>query len=91
MSAGLVVATLAKRYAFGEITADEFLELGQSACAESAIVAVSAAIGQALIPVPVLGAVIGSFAGRMIMNFGKQYLGKESEKLKKRLESYYNQ
>lgn len=91
VSAGFVVAALGKRYASGEITANEFLELGQIACAESAIVAVSAAIGQTLIPIPVLGAVIGSFAGRMVMSFGKQYLGKESEKLKKRLEIYYNQ
>jgi hypothetical protein len=91
VSAGFAVATLGKRYASGEITAAEFLELGQLACAESAIVGISAAIGQTLIPMPVLGAVVGTIAGRMVLNFGKQYLGKESEKLQKRLEDHYNQ
>lgn len=91
VSAGFAVAALGKRYVDGQITTDEFLELGQIACAESAIVGISAAIGQTLIPIPVLGALIGTIAGRMVMNFGKQYLGKESEKLKKRLEDYYSQ
>jgi len=91
VSAGFAVANLGKRYASGEITVDEFLELGQIACAESAIVGISAAIGQTLIPVPVLGAVVGTIAGRMVINFGKQYLGKESEKLQRRLEIYYDQ
>jgi hypothetical protein len=91
VSAGFAVATLGKRYISGEITIAEFLELGQLACAESAIVGISAAIGQTLISVPVLGAVIGTIAGRMVMSFSKQYLGKETENLHKRLDVYYNQ
>lgn len=91
VSAGFAVATLGQRYASGEITASDFLELGQLACAESAIVGISAAIGQTIIPLPVLGAVIGTIAGRMVVDFGKQYLGQESEKLQKQLETYYNQ
>lgn len=91
VSAGFAVATLGKRYISGEITIAEFLELGQLACAESAIVGISAAIGQTFIPVPVLGAVIGTIAGRMVMSFGKQYLGKAAENLHKRLDVYYNQ
>lgn len=91
VSAGFAVATLGKRYASGEITLDEFLELGQIACAESAIVGIGAAIGQSVIPVPVLGAVVGTIAGRMVINFGKQYLGKESDKLQRRLKTYSDQ
>jgi gas vesicle protein len=91
ISAGFAVVAIGKRYADGDITLDEFLELGQIACAESAIVALSAAIGQAVIPVPVLGALVGTIAGRMIMSFGKPYLGEAAEKLQKRLAAYYNQ
>lgn len=89
--AGFAVAAIGKRYAAGEITIGEFLELGQLACVESAIVGMSAAIGQTLIPVPVLGAVVGTIAGRMVMKFGRSYLGKESETLQRQLETYYNQ
>lgn len=91
VSAGYAVASLAKRYADGDITTDEFLELGQLVCAESAIVGISAAIGQAVIPIPVLGAVIGTIASRMVLKFGKEYLGKNSEKLKQRLDTYYDE
>ncbi len=91
VSAGLAVATLGQRYVSGEIAIAEFLELGQLACAESAIVGLSAAIGQALIPVPVLGAVIGTIAGRMVMSFGKQYLGKEAKSLHQQLDRSYHQ
>ena len=91
VSAGFAVAALGKRYANGDLSLDEFLELGQIACAESAIVGLSAAIGQTLIPIPALGALIGTIAGRMVMEFGKQYLGNESKKLQQQLEIYYNQ
>ena len=37
-------------------------------CAESSIVGLATAAGQMLIPVPVLGAVIGSLAGQMMVN-----------------------
>jgi hypothetical protein len=91
VGAGYAIASLGQRYRMGEITPDEFLELGQLACAESAIVGISTAIGQTVIPIPVLGAIIGSIAGRMVVDFGKQYLGKETEKLKQKLETDYNQ
>lgn len=90
VSANFAIANLGKQYVKGEITADEFLELGQIVCAESALVAISTAVGQTLIPIPVVGAVVGSIAGRMVIDFGKKYLGEESEKLKQRLTEYYN-
>lgn len=91
VGAGFAIASLSKRYAAGEITMDEFLDLGMITCAEAAIVGLGAAIGQALIPMPIIGAVIGTIASRMVFSLGKQQLHKESEKLKKRLEAYYSQ
>lgn len=52
----------------GKIDKDEFIELGMVVCSESAIVGFATAAGQAAIPVPVLGAVIGSIAGSMLAN-----------------------
>lgn len=91
VSAGFAVSSLGSRYISGEITVDEFIELGLIACAESSIVALSVAIGQTVIPIPILGALVGTIAGRMVMNFGKQYLGKEAKNLQKRLKSYYDE
>lgn len=90
LSAGYSVASLAKRYARGEIGLDEFFELGQIACAESAMVAAGAALGQALIPIPIVGAVIGTIASRMVIGFGKKYLAGKVAKLEKWLDGYYN-
>lgn len=47
----------------GEIDLDEFTDLGLIVCAESAIVGAMTIAGQTLIPVPVLGALIGSISG----------------------------
>lgn len=88
VSAGYSVASLANRYSKGEIDLDEFFDLGQLACAESAMVAIGAAIGQAVIPMPVMGAVIGTIASRMVLNFGKQYLSGKAAQLEAWLNDY---
>lgn len=47
-------------YKKGLITSCEYAEAAESLCVEAGASAVGAAIGQALIPVPVIGAVVGS-------------------------------
>ncbi|MCF2151034.1 hypothetical protein IQ276_032345 [Desmonostoc muscorum LEGE 12446] len=88
VSAGMEVASLVKSLNRGEISSEEFVELSLFACADSAIVATGAAIGQALIPIPVVGAVIGSIAGRIVSDFCKDLLG-ENTKLCKQVEQHY--
>lgn len=88
VSASLEVTSLVKSWNRGEISSEEFVELSLFACADSAIVATGAAIGQALIPVPVIGAVIGSIAGRIVFDFCKNLLG-ENTKLCKQVEQHY--
>ncbi|MGD1903027.1 MAG: hypothetical protein ACFB9N_12410 [Geitlerinemataceae cyanobacterium] len=90
LSAGYSVASLVRRYRQGEIDMNEFFELGRLACAESAMVAIGAAAGQALIPIPVLGTVIGTIASRMVMHFSKQYLGDRVPDLQRELDDYYD-
>ncbi|MBD2426031.1 hypothetical protein [Phormidium sp. FACHB-1136] len=89
VSAGYSVASLAQRYTTGEIGFDEFLSLGQIACAESAMVAAGAALGQALIPIPIMGAIIGTIASRMVVGYGKKYLTGKAKELEKWLEGDY--
>lgn len=91
LSAGYSVASLADRYRKGEIDFDEFLDLGQLVCAESGMVAVGTAIGQAAIPMPVLGAVVGTIASRLVISFGKQYLTDQADELEAWMEQYQAQ
>jgi hypothetical protein len=90
VSASWAIAALGNRYVTGELTANEFLQLGQLACAEAAIVGVSAAIGQTVIPIPILGATLGAIAGQMVLDFGKPYLGQAAKQLKHKLDADYN-
>ncbi|MGB1258203.1 MAG: hypothetical protein ACPG51_20185 [Thiolinea sp.] len=76
VSAAKGVSSLLKDYHAGNINTTEFMDLGMVVCAESAIVGLATAAGQTLIPIPVLGAVLGSLAGKMVAEF---LTGKDSE------------
>jgi hypothetical protein len=60
------VTSLISDYRKGDISDKEFYTNAMIICSESALVAITAAVGQAIIPVPILGAVIGSIAGQML-------------------------
>lgn len=63
VTAAFGVAEQANKLRRGEIDELEFIENTELVCLETAISALSSAVGQALIPVPVLGAVIGNTVG----------------------------
>lgn len=90
VSAGMEIASLVRSLNRGKITRTQFVELSLFACADSAIVAAGATVGQALIPIPAVGAVIGVIAGRMVTGFCKQLLGKDAQ-LAEQVEQYYQQ
>lgn len=66
VSTGKGVASLSLQLERGEITNDQFVELGTILCAEAAIVALATVAGQTAIPIPVLGSIIGSLSGRFL-------------------------
>lgn len=68
VSASKGVGSLIKDFDEGTINQEEFIEIGMVICSESAIVGFATAAGQAAIPIPILGAVIGSIAGSMLVN-----------------------
>ncbi|MFG6092791.1 hypothetical protein [Enterobacter soli] len=82
------VASLVHSYQRGEIGLDEFTDLGLIVCAESAIVGAMAVAGQALIPVPVLGALIGSISGKFMVTVAKSLDGKERQVLQARMDEF---
>jgi len=87
VSSTMAVGGLVKQYRAGEITFDEFVELGQLACVEGALVGLASAMGQALCPVPGLGAFLGAVAGRWLVSAGKDFLGDEAKKLQDHLQA----
>ena len=69
----------------GKITHNEFLLNAEILCIDVSVSALSSFIGQALIPIPVVGAVIGNTIGNLIYQSTKDYLKKSD---KKRIEAY---
>lgn len=82
------VGSLTISYQRGEIDLDEFTDLGLIVCAESAIVGAMAIAGQALIPVPILGAVIGSISGKFMVTVAKNLDSKARQALTARMEDF---
>lgn len=82
------VGSLAISYQQGEINLDEFMDLGLIVCAESAIVGAMSVAGQALIPVPVLGALIGSISGKFMVTVAKNMDGKVRQALEAKMEDF---
>lgn len=63
VTAGFGIAEQANKLRRGEIDELEFIDNAELVALEAAVSALSSFVGQALIPVPVLGAVIGNTAG----------------------------
>ncbi|WP_208450192.1 hypothetical protein [Burkholderia cepacia] len=81
VSAAKGMASLVADYHAGRISLDALIDNGMFVCSDAAIVGLCTAAGQALIPVPVLGAVVGSIAGKFISNF----VGKKAREVTDRL------
>ncbi|HGF4017230.1 hypothetical protein [Burkholderia cenocepacia] len=66
VSAAKGMAVLVADYRSGKISVDALIDNGMFVCGDAAIVGLCTAAGQALIPVPVLGAILGSIAGKFM-------------------------
>lgn len=65
----------------GKISDIEFIENSEALCYEVAISAISAAVGQTLIPVPVLGSLVGSIVGGFMLDIARTVLSDNEIKL----------
>ena len=65
----------------GMITEEQFIMNTEVLCLDSSVSALSSFIGQALIPIPVLGAVIGNTAGTLLYQLAKDNLSKKEQKI----------
>jgi hypothetical protein len=76
------------KLAKGEISQEDFIINSEACCMDAGVSAVSALMGEILIPVPVLGAVIGSSVGNFMYGIAQKYC---SENVKKCVEAYYTE
>lgn len=81
VTAGFAVAEQAHLLRKGEITEEKFLENAQIACLGASVSALSSLIGQALIPIPILGAVVGNTVGTVLYQIGKGNLSAREQQL----------
>ncbi|WP_449372661.1 hypothetical protein [Arthrobacter psychrolactophilus] len=75
------VAAQAHKLRSGDIGELEFIENAELVCLEAAVSALSSFIGQALIPVPILGAVIGNTVGTIMFRAAAASLSKREAAL----------
>lgn len=77
------------------------MDASETICLDVTMSAVSSMLGEILIPIPVLGAIIGNTVGMFMMNIARSYLSSEEQKLiatyqkemtelKNQLDSEYN-
>ncbi|GAA2177211.1 hypothetical protein GCM10009784_26940 [Arthrobacter parietis] len=81
VTASFGIAELANKLRRGEITELEFVENSELLSLEAAVSALSSYVGQALIPVPVLGAVIGNTIGTIMYKTVATSLSKREAEL----------
>jgi hypothetical protein len=81
VSAAKGMASLVADYHAGKLSLDALIDNGMFVCSDAAIVGLCTATGQTIIPVPVLGAVLGSIAGKFLSTF----IGKKAREVTDRL------
>lgn len=88
-ASGLVTATYgiveeAAQYKKGNIPKEVFIMNSEEHCFDTAVGVISSAAGQALIPIPVVGALIGNTVGNVINNRTKKSVKRKTKKEIKR-------
>ncbi|MDY2958370.1 hypothetical protein [Floccifex sp.] len=85
------VVSLARKFEKKEITGEEFAMSSEIVCLDVGMSALSSIIGQTLIPVPVLGAIVGNTVGMFMVEIAKNYLDADEQKLIKQYVSQMNE
>ena len=86
---GLIgVGSLLRQYGAGQIDGVQFVEMSQIVAADAAIVGLATFAGQVAIPIPILGALIGSVAGKFVASAIQNGLGDSENALTAHLDAY---
>lgn len=91
VTASFGVAAQAYQLRQGNITAEDFIVNSEVLCLDVSVSTVASLLGQTLIPVPVLGAIIGNVAGMFMYQIAKDHLfAKEQTLISNYRESFAN-
>ena len=82
------VGSLLHQYHSGSIDGEQFVDTSQIVVMDAAIVGVASMTGQVLIPVPLLGALVGSVAGKLVATAIRDSLGASESELLEQLRAY---
>ena len=82
------IGSLLGRYHAGEIDGSEFVDMSQMVTLDAAIVGLASMTGQVAIPVPVLGAFVGSITGKFVASAITGSLGDSEAELMAQLHAY---
>lgn len=75
------VADQISQYHNSQLDENQLLENAESVCMDAAVSAVFSTLGQAAIPVPILGAIIGNAVGTLLFQTGKDVLSEQDAML----------
>ena len=75
------VVSLARKLENNQITKEEFTMNSEVVCLEVGTSALSAMLGQTLIPIPVLGAIVGNTVGMLMLEISRNYLDSDEQQL----------
>lgn len=75
------VVSLARKLENNQITKEEFTINSEVVCLEVGTSALSAMLGQTLIPIPVLGAIVGNTVGMLMLEISRNYLDSDEQQL----------
>ena len=81
VSALIGIGSLLRQHHAGGIGGGEFVDMSQIVAVDAAIVGIASMAGQVLIPVPLLGAFVGSIAGKFVTSAITDHLGETESDL----------
>lgn len=90
VSSAIGLGSLALRYREGDIDLDDFADMGMMICYEGAVVGAATMLGQALIPIPAVGALVGAVAGRLMTSIVRDWLQADSKALDEALRARFD-
>lgn len=81
MTAVFGVGEQLNAYRTGKITKEDFLINSETLCLDVTVSAIASIVGQTVIPVPILGALVGNVAGEYVYEICKQYNAEKEQEL----------
>ncbi|MBE5965295.1 MAG: hypothetical protein E7252_10335 [Lachnospira sp.] len=88
VTAAFGVASQAKALERGEISKEDFVINCEAVCLDVAVSAIASIAGQIIIPIPILGAVVGNVAGEFMYEICKKQAGMRSQEI---IAGYYKE